>query len=444
MTPRARSLSRGASLLGLVVLGACAGGARATHTTHAELAPQPPAAAAARPTAQRKTSRPLGGRRPTISLRLPDHITEVSAQIRNPLGEITGTCTSRLACQSLQGWNGPSGAYSISVDYLAPDGVRESFSERFFAGYDELSIVMHFFTNRDGLLEVLVADVEAAPIAGVALRVAGPSAYGELPSIKLVNRSGLTIYVPSSGRGASLRVDEHDDAPRSSSFGCGFGSGVIRVPSGTSVPAVARPRTQPMIQGRYQVNVLYGVSEAQMLNSLTRREVSLDLQVEGPPPDPAAGSASSRRGRFDQRAPPAKRPPPGFAPAKTEGARDPGLARWIELEQEVAGTLTPGAPHRTFRVRTPPNTDSVAAEFYARCQHPPCAGRAYAVLNGPRDGSSVSDARDLRASGGWTSLEDEQGTSQGQSFLLVVGCVGGCTGPVQFFGRAHAWKSDLR
>lgn len=386
------------------------------------------------------------GTQPTLSLQLPDNLTLVSAQIRNREGEITGTCTSRLACQRLQGWAGLSGAYSISVDYLAPDGVRESFSERFFAGYDERAIELLFYPDEDGLLKGFAPSIEAAPIEGVALRVTRWGSYGELPDLELVNGSKLPIYVVARAGEVLLQVDEPSNSPRSLGSRCGSdGSEVLEVAPGAFVPAGAAPHKQPRVQGIYQVRAGYGVSMEQLVTSLVGREVSLEVELDGPAPD-LAGTPSLPSpwpvARVERRPP--SRPPSSFSPANTEGASDPGLARWLELEQEVAGTLTPGAPRRYFRVRVPPNTELAAVEFYARCQRPPCAGMAYAVLNNPRDASSVSDARNLRTSGGWTLIEDERARPTQDSFLLVVGCVDGCPGPVQFFGRVHAWKNDER
>jgi len=440
MTPQDLALSRGFPALSLLVLGACASGPRATMADQAETAPpRRTSASFARPEALRAQRSPS-----TLSLQFPDNLTLVRAQIRDSEGKLTGTCTSRLACQSLQSWAGPNGAYSISVDYLAPDGVRESFSGRFLGGYDELSLTLEFSNDRDGVLSHSFSYIEAFPLEGVLLRETSPSAYGELPSIELFNGSSRPIYAFASAGKILMNVDEPDYSPRSFGTWCAFGGTILKVDPGAAIPAVVEKQLR--VQGFYQVKVPYGVSEEQLASSLTTgRDARLDLEIDGPAPDlPVMAPEPSPwwPARREKRSP--TRPLPGFAPAKTDGARDPGLARWLELEQEVAGTLTPTMPRRYFRVRRPPNQDGAAAEFYARCQTPPCKGTAYAVLNRPRDASTVSDARDLRASGGWTSLDDEKDLLTEESVLLVVGCVDGCPGPVQVFGRVRARKNDER
>lgn len=439
MTPRDLGLSRGFPALLLLVLGACASGPHATLVDQAETAPRAPAAAhLARYEAPKPRAAPS-----TLSLRFPDNLTLVRAQLRDSEGKLTVTCASRPACRALRGWAGPSGLHSIEVEYLAPDGVRESFSTRFFGGYDELLVVLEFSNDKDGLLDGHFSYVESFPLEGVSLRQTSPSAYGELPSIELVNGSSRPIYAVAIADKILLNVDEPDYGLGGFRHGCGFGRRIFKVDPGTSVPAIAYAPQQPRVQGFYQVTVRYGVSEEQLLSNVTGREASLDLEIDGPAPAPTVTTTvPSAEPEVPREQGVSSPPAPDFAPFKTDGARDPGLARWLELEQEVAGTLTPTVPRRYFRVRRPPNHDGAATEFYARCQSPPCAGMAYAVLNDPRDAFSVSDARDLRASGGWTSLDDEQDLLTEESVLLVVGCVDGCPGPVQFVGRVHARKND--
>jgi hypothetical protein len=132
------------------------------------------------------------------------------------------------------------------------------------------------------------------------------------------------------------------------------------------------------------------------------------------------------------------RPPRDFAPATSEGATSPRRARSLRLSTIVSGILTPDAAHRYFRVRIPVENNYASVRFYARCTGPGCHDEAYSVLTDDPD--SVSDARDLRGSGGWTRLTDDTDMfPRSREVYLVVGCVRRCSQPIAFTGHVYAW-----
>jgi hypothetical protein len=382
---------------------------------------------------------------PKLVLELPAELKAVRAKLHDPEQKLSARCDSAETCATLSSWLTTQGTYTLELEYVGADGVRERKTQTFAAGFGELSVSLHAMVDQDGVIEAMLPRITGAPVQGVSVQVTTREPVTAVSELVLVNGSKDPIFVPSQDSHvlASITgVNGTIDPPRYG--GCGTGIGLHELAAGASIQLgeVYAIGGRPAIpRGRYRISVQYGVDPGQEAMSVGgSRAAELELDFDGPAPAQAPPrQRKTGEPTFTPRDP--GRPALTFAPARTEGAEVPATAPKLAFDQSVAGTLTAKSPRRYFRVEPPSSMEFGAVRFYARCAAPGCKQSAYAVLTDAPD--SVSDARGLRGSGGWTQLTDDARLGSEKPWFLVIACLDGCAGPISFFGAVtqgdHGW-----
>lgn len=360
----------------------------------------------------------------------------------------------RVICDAPSHWDVGPGPYTVSLRYVAVDGIAEHRTATLTLHGDEIRISLRGWFDVDGSAGGLyIESIRRAP-AGVEIMRAAEGVDGEPPRLFFVNESDGAVVVSHQGGVLGYVVHVTEDGrwervPRAGIGGCGTGRIEKSLHPG-EYDLVGEAATIggviPLEPGPYLFVVPFEDRETLPDEARSIRVATYAFEVEGEPVSGEMEPTFHGDWVFTDYSSELSLTPvlarPGVeAPRGQGGAALDEDAPSLEDGATIAGRVGIESPRRAYRVVGPEDT-AVVVRLYARCLEAPCRASFGVMFGQPGDlgGSSGPLHRDPP---GWSTKDRVFYLHDAEPHILELSCGTACAnGAVEYYGRVHFVRPD--